>query len=748
MEPLAHSAKPSRGVGAQSYRQHVENVINGALERCSLMAQYYGGDAGFLMEALRLAAEYHDLGKLDQSNQRVLVSSPRKSLPVHHWDAGVAHISRTAGHDSAHQLAALIVGSHHTGLPDIQSVFSGREEDRFRDMDVKERTDRSLSAYLALHREALSSVEGTEMARKSMQDSSRPTLVSSLLCRLVLSCLVDADHSDTAVHYGVESDSSVPSLRADVRLRNLDSYVARLSNGVTDDRTDIRQRVYEACRDAGVHHGMYACDSPVGTGKTTAVMAHLLRAASLKNLRRVFVVIPYTNIIDQSVNKYRESLTLPGEAPAAVVAAHHHKADFENDTARLLTFQWRAPVVVVTAVRFFETLADRHPASLRKLHNLPGSAIFIDESHAALPWDLWPQAWRWLKELESTWGCHIVLGSGSLYRFWEIPQFSGKSEQIPNLLPPELRERAASYEEERVEHKTKAGAMRVSELAEWIWSLPGPRLLIVNTVYSAAVIAHNLSERYGRSAVEHLSSALCPAHIGATLKRVKERLGNNSDSDWCLVATSCVEAGVDLSFRTGMRERASLVSSLQTAGRVNRDGKWCCAEVWDFQLVEEGLIRSNPGLKNSREVLGYLIAENKVDPEHATEAMAKELGIGDVRQQIDRIIEAEQSMRFPKVAAEFRVIESDTVPAVVDDGLAERLMERHLVSPNELQLFSVSIRRYFTGEYALERIERGGLTPFANYPEVFRWTLGYDEFIGYMRGVMECYEHETHGTIA
>ena len=251
--------------------------------------------------------------------------------------------------------------------------------------------------------------------------------------------------------------------------------------------------------------------------------------------------------------------------------------------------------MVVTAVRFFETLADRQPAALRRLHNLPGSAIFIDESHAALPWDLWPQAWRWLKQLESTWGCHIVLGSGSLYRFWELPEFSDSPERTANMLPPELRRQAASYEGKRVEYKTKAEPMRVNEFAEWVWGFPGPRLVIVNTVYSAAAIAEALRKKCGHGKVEHLSSALCPAHISATLKNVQGRLDDETDSDWCLVATSCVEAGVDLSFRTGMRERASLVSSLQTAGRVNREGKWSSAEVWDFQLVEEGLIRSNPG---------------------------------------------------------------------------------------------------------------------------------------------------------
>ena len=85
MEPLAHSAKPTKGIGSQSYRDHVESVLNGAMEKCSAMAEYYSGDRGFLMEALRLAAEHHDLGKLDESNQEVLMRYPRKTLQLIMW---------------------------------------------------------------------------------------------------------------------------------------------------------------------------------------------------------------------------------------------------------------------------------------------------------------------------------------------------------------------------------------------------------------------------------------------------------------------------------------------------------------------------------------------------------------------------------------------------------------------------------------------------------------------------------------
>ena len=42
-------------------------------------------------------------------------------------------------------------------------------------------------------------------------------------------------------------------------------------------------------------------------------------------------------------------------------------------------------MVVTTAVQFFETLAAKETTALRKLHQLPGSAIFVDETHAAMP---------------------------------------------------------------------------------------------------------------------------------------------------------------------------------------------------------------------------------------------------------------------------------------------------------------------------------------------------------------------------
>ena len=115
--------------------------------------------------------------------------------------------------------------------------------------------------------------------------------------------------------------------------------------------------MYDACRAAKIESPLRACDAPVGSGKTTAVMAYLLQVAQKRGLRHIFIVLPYTNIIKQSVEVYREALVLPGERTEDVVAEHHHQADFEDVSLRQLATLWRAPVIVTTAVQFFETLA-------------------------------------------------------------------------------------------------------------------------------------------------------------------------------------------------------------------------------------------------------------------------------------------------------------------------------------------------------------------------------------------------------
>ncbi len=416
MQLLAHSARPDEGIAAQRYAEHITKVFAAAASKADRAAAHSSCYGSLLRTAVRLAALFHDLGKLDPANQKVLASGRREKLPINHWDAGVAHLfDDPARVDLAKQLAAAVVYAHHQGLPSIPAEVQ-KGDDSFRDCTrqadgraLRQIVDERLPQYLAAHHDA---VPGLGMDGLDSQVTHLPPL----LVRLALSCLVDADHADTARHYSNAARDHDPPLRAEERLRALDSYVQELAGGRTDDKTRLRCQVYAACRDGDTAPGLIECDSPVGSGKTTAVMAHLLQAALAKNLRRLFVVLPFTNIIDQSVEIYRRSLVLPREQPEEIVAAHHHRAEYCDVACRHFSALWHAPMVVTTAVQFFETLAGCHPAALRKLHQVTGSGVFIDESHASLPAHLWPQAWEWMMQLAREWSCHFVFGSGSLNR--------------------------------------------------------------------------------------------------------------------------------------------------------------------------------------------------------------------------------------------------------------------------------------------------------------------------------------------
>ncbi len=717
-EYLAHSARD--GYPSQSYKEHVENVRNSAVINAMAAACYAELDGDMLIHTVDMAACVHDLGKLIDENQKALAeTNNREKLPVNHVDAGVASLKQCSINSSYAQVA---VYSHHRGLPDFPEE-ENREEEYFRDKDAKTRklVDEQLNYLNCIHEKVVPDAVAVPQERDLQGNNG-------MFIRIMLSCLTDADHSDTAHHYGrYTTEESEPALRAEERLQKLDAYVSRFSG--ENERNRLRSEMYQSCRASDVAENIVACDSPVGSGKTTAVMAHLLSQAIRRKARRIFVVLPFTNIIRQSVNIYRKALVLPGEDEEKVIAELHYRADFENADARILTAQWRAPIIVTTAVAFFETLASNKPSGLRRLHELPGSLIFVDEAHAALPVKLLPLAWQWMQVLADEWKCYWVLTSGSLVKFWELKaeDWKRKERNVPQILSTGLREKLMGFEKARIEFSYVPQPLSREDLVKRVISAPGPRLLIMNTVQSAAVMAKDLQAHYGQcesNKVLHLSTSLNADDRARIVANVSDRLYDDKDTDWTLVATSCVEAGVDFSFKTGFREMASLLSLLQAAGRVNRNGSDNEAVIWSFVMQDDPMIKSNLGVKVAAQILKRFFDTGvEIQPDLSTKSMQRELNLSvdDLKQ----LMTAENNLRFPVVQENFRVIGDDTVLAIADDSLIEQV--RHGKSDwREIQKKSVSIRRYYVSQYDLQPLSEG----------LYVWHLGYDDFLGIMKGVL------------
>lgn len=719
MDHLAHSAQNGRP--PQTYHCHVEGVRALAAQYASEAGRFVPGARTLLCRVVDDAAQTHDLGKLEDENQAVLHEPDgRKHLPVHHQDAGAAWLLQANA-----LLSALLVKYHHRGLCNLIDESSDDQPFcRDEDAGTRTRTDQDLEELARRHRQ-------TDDLPGACVDQEIPG-DRAVFLRMALSCLADADHTDTARHTGqYPAQDDPPALRAQERLAQLDSYVASLSrlDAQADEstRNALRREMYADCRDSVIVGDFSACDSPVGSGKTTAVMAHLLRQAQIRGARRIFVVLPFTSIISQSVAVYRRCLTLPGEDPEQIVAELHFRADYQSVDTRALTALWRAPIIVTTAVAFFETLAANRPAALRRLHELPGSMIFVDEAHAALPARLLPVAWHWMNVLAKEWGCYWVFASGSLARFWKFDAFREERAEVCELVNSSLHEHLMVYEQHRVTFRWNNRPISRGELTQWIASFPGPRLLIVNTVQSAAVIATDLRKCCGRQKVEQLSTALTAEDREKTIERVTRRLQDASDADWTLVATSCVEAGVDFDFRTGFREACSVMSLLQTAGRVNRHGDAENAEIWSFTLQDDSMLRKNLGLKASIAVLNRYLHENvEIAPALSTRALRDELNENDsLQHKAGKLLQDEADGAFRTVAENFVVIDSDTVVIIPDAALAEQVCSGQ-ADWRMLQRHGISIPRH--------RALSLHLTELA--ADVFAWPLAYDDFIGYMAGVV------------
>jgi len=180
----------------------------------------------------------------------------------------------------------------------------------------------------------------------------------------------------------------------------------------------------------------------------------------------------------------------------------------------------------------------------------------------------------------------------------------------------------------------------------------------------------------------HLTTLMCAKHRSQKLDEIRGRLKKGEPCR--VIATSLIEAGVDVDFPLVMRAEAGLDSVAQAAGRCNREGKRPSENsfVWIFAPEKKG--NPPPNLPPQPAVM-RLTADSFSDDLLSTQAVAsyfkdlydlkgKEL---DYKQILQMHRNAGQSLDFPfqTIADKFRMIESHMQPLIIPfDGEAENLI--------------------------------------------------------------------------
>ena len=327
--------------------------------------------------------------------------------------------------------------------------------------------------------------------------------------RLLFSCLVDADFLDTEAFMDPERAKNRPVWPNGVlslMREALESFMAELPSEDTPVNR-LRNEVREAClQAAGGKQGIYSLTVPTGGGKTLSSLSFALKHAEAHHLERIIYVIPFTSIIEQNADVFREVFSsLSAREGLDVVLEHHSNFDPEKETPtnRLATENWDAPLVVTTAVQFYESLFSNKTSRCRKLHNIANSVVILDEAQS-LPVEYLKPCLVALKELTQSYGSTVVLCTATQ------PAIQ-KSEEFPIGLPecteiiPQPRKLYSALKRVDVE---PIGKIEDAELLEHL-SKHRQVLCIVNTRGHAKKLFDNIKDK---KQTFHLSASMCPEH--------------------------------------------------------------------------------------------------------------------------------------------------------------------------------------------------------------------------------------------
>ncbi|WP_062109026.1 CRISPR-associated helicase/endonuclease Cas3 [Bacillus niameyensis] len=611
---------------------HVEQSVQEHLEEVALLARQYGNLVNLGAHA-ELSGFLHDMGKFTihfttYLKNAVLENNVAKEK-IDHSTAGAKYLydhfyGKSPLQDYVVETVGMAILSHHSGLQNFVQP----------DLKLSDYVRRVTNETLPYYDEVVRNFERikgnkekveqlVEEAKLEFQAFTKkvkalgyPAAYLTLMQKLVFSCLIDADRTNTRCF---EENEAVPNSNNECVFREGYQYLMKTieswKKGDIHPINELRNEMSDKCDQfASNPSSIYSLSIPTGGGKTYASLRYALRHADLHQKSRIIYVVPYTTILEQNAQAVRNMIA----HPEAVLEHHANVMDdvqSDNETdfydshhhkqLQLGRENWDYPIIFTTMVQFLDAFYQKGTRKSRRLHHLTNAVIVFDEVQS-VPFQhraLFNTAINFLHTIGNS---SIMLCTATQPALDKVkPEVNIDAEIVPKL-----DEVVDAFKRVVIRDLVEPEGWDSEQIASFAEKLilESESLLIILNTKTAVRKLYQMLKKQGVAHLVHLSTSMCPEHRKVKLAEIKDKLGKEKV---ICVSTQLIEAGVDISFESVIRSLAGLDSIAQAAGRCNRNGEREQGDVYIIRAKDENLDKL-PEIRIGAEVTAnYILSEPK-----------------------------------------------------------------------------------------------------------------------------------------
>lgn len=387
MEYIAHKTKDT------DEKQLLINHLTNTAKLAGIFAEVFNSK-----EEGERCGMLHDIGKYSEAFQKRINGD---DIKVDHSSAGAVEAAQCEDIP-----AAFCIAGHHGGLPDRGGRTDCKNDGTLMGI-IQRKGGESIEDYSAYKEQV--SVPANKYPNKLISSSDD----AFFYVHMLFSALVDADWLDTEnfmnhgrVKRGIGQTHKMIA-------ESLEKHVSGWLNPPKNSLNEKRCQILETLINKGEKEkGLYTLTVPTGGGKTVGSVAFALNHAICNSQQRIIYVIPYTSIIEQTQAVFEKIFG------AENVVAHYANIEYSTDKNGLMndvdsrrylaSENWDAPIILTTAVQFFESLFSNKPSNCRKIHNIAKSVVIFDEAQMLPVNYLRPCVWS-ITQLVKNYECTAVL---------------------------------------------------------------------------------------------------------------------------------------------------------------------------------------------------------------------------------------------------------------------------------------------------------------------------------------------------